>query len=305
MPAPHIPVLQEEVVAHFAPIEEGVMVDCTLGYGGHAEAILKANPRIFLIGIDRDTEAIAFAQKRLAPYKERIKLLHGAFSEILPTLQKLPIRAILADIGVSSLQLDKRERGFGFESDTLDMRMDPRQPLSAYDVVNSYPASELERIFREYAQVRESKRAAQLICAHRPFTSAAHLSSMIARHMRGGKIHPATLIFQAIRIEVNDELGELKRLLDSIKNLKLTKTLVGIISFHSLEDRIVKRTFKEWSRSCICPPEAMRCACGADHALGRIVTKRPITPTRAEIVANPRSRSAKLRIFEIDRPAHP
>ncbi len=304
MESPHIPVLKEEIVAAFETVEEGVVVDCTLGYGGHTEALLKANPKIRVIGIDRDSEAIAFAMKRLAPFKERVKILHGRFSQMVLMLEKEPIRGILADIGVSSLQLDKKERGFGFDSERLDMRMDADGELTAKEVVNLYSRAELERIFKTYGEVREYKKAAALIVGARPFSSAAQLADFLAKHLQRGKIHPATLIFQAIRIEVNDELGELKRLFRSIENLKLTKTLVGIISFHSLEDRIVKQTFREWSRSCICPPEAPRCLCGNDHALGRIVTKKPITPTEEEIAKNPRSRSAKLRLFEIDR-SHP
>jgi len=302
--SPHIPVLKEEIVAAFGKIEEGIIVDCTLGYGGHTEALLAANPKIRVIGIDQDIEAVTFATKRLAPFKERIKILHGCFSQMVTTLEGAPIRGILADIGVSSLQLDKKERGFGFAGESLDMRMDRERELTAQEVVNRYSRADLERIFREYGEVREYKKAAALITERRPFGTASELAGFLAEHLKGGKIHPATLIFQAIRIEVNDELGELKRLLKSIENLKLTKTLVGIISFHSLEDRIVKQTFKEWSRSCICPPEAPRCLCSNDHALGRIVTKKPITPTEEEIAKNPRSRSAKLRLFQIERP-HP
>ncbi|HHD77784.1 MAG TPA: 16S rRNA (cytosine(1402)-N(4))-methyltransferase, partial [Campylobacteraceae bacterium] len=192
-------------------------------------------------------------------------------------------------------------RGFGFASETLDMRMDKSRALSAYEVVNSYTRTDLERIFREYGEVREYRKAADLIVrrrAEKPFESARDLADFAAKHLHARKIHPATLLFQAIRIEVNDELGELKRLLESIRDLNLSNTTVAIISFHSLEDRIVKQTFKEWTKACICPKEAMRCSCGADHAYGKIVTKTPITAGEEELEHNPRARSAKLRIFQ-------
>jgi 16S rRNA (cytosine1402-N4)-methyltransferase len=297
---PHIPVLQEEVKEAFSHIDEGVVVDCTMGYGGHSEAILKQNPNIRLIGIDRDETAIAFSKERLAPYGERVTIKKGRFSDVTKELDPTQIRGVLADIGVSSLQLDDASRGFGFASETLDMRMDKHQELSAYDVVNHYDKKRLEKIFREYGEVREYKKAADIIVARRlekPFESAKELADFLAKHLHARKIHPATLIFQAIRIEVNDELGELKRLLQNIRDLNLSNTTVAIISFHSLEDRIVKQTFRAWAKGCICPPEAMRCVCGGTHAYGKVVTKNPITAGEKELEQNPRARSAKLRIF--------
>jgi 16S rRNA (cytosine1402-N4)-methyltransferase len=298
---PHIPVLPQEVEETFSKIEEGYIVDCTVGYGGHSALILAANPHIQMICIDQDDEALAFSKKRLAPYHDRVIFKKGRFSTVIKELEGYDIRGILADIGVSSLQLDKKSRGFSFESDVLDMRMDPTQSLDAYHVVNHYTKEELEKIFRRYGEVREYKKLAHIIVerrAQKPFESAKELSAFIASSLYAKKIHPATLAFQAIRIEVNNELGELKELLESIKNLKLSKCLVAIISFHSLEDRVVKQRFKEWSKSCICPPEVMRCLCGNDHHLGKIVTKKPIIPTGEEIDKNPRSRSSKLRIFQ-------
>ena len=184
------------------------------------------------------------------------------------------------------------------------MRMDQNSSLSAYDVVNRYSKSELEDIFRDYGEIREYKKIAKLICDARersPIRSAKELASLISKNIPKRKIHPATLVFQAIRIEVNDELGELGRLLESIKNSGIDKCKVAIISFHSLEDRIVKRTFRDWARSCICPPELMRCECGNSHALGKVLTKKPITPRAEEIKENPRSRSSKMRVFYINR----
>jgi 16S rRNA (cytosine1402-N4)-methyltransferase len=301
---PHKPVLLEEVLAIFAKIQEGVIVDCTLGYGGHSEALLRANPHLKMICIDQDVEALEFSKKRLEPFEGRVQFLKGRFSDVINKIE-IPenICGILADIGVSSLQLDKNERGFGFDSKTLDMRMDQSTELSAYEVVNQYSKEDLERIFKEYGEVREYKKAASIIIEYRtnkPFESSQELADFLAKHLYSRKLHPATLIFQAIRIEVNDELGELKRLLNSIRKLNINKSLIAIISFHSLEDRMVKTYFKEWSKSCICLREVMRCSCGNNHAFGKIVTKKPIIPTRREIDENPRSRSSKLRVFKVD-----
>ena len=180
------------------------------------------------------------------------------------------------------------------------MRMSDTTPLTARDVVNGYDQASLERIFRRYGEVRGARRVAELIVrrrAKKAFESAKELADFLAAHLKGGRIHPATLVFQAIRIEVNDELGELERLLQTIYDLRLSNATVAIISFHSLEDRIVKSTFKAWAKSCICPPEAYRCTCGNDHAYGKIVTKNPITAGEQELAENPRARSAKLRLF--------
>jgi 16S rRNA (cytosine1402-N4)-methyltransferase len=301
---PHIPVLYKQVVDTFAPLQEGVIVDCTMGYGGHSSLLLENNPNIKLIGIDQDQTAIDFSTKRLAVYGDRVRIKKGRFSKVLEeVLQEEPqVRGILADIGVSSLQLDQKERGFSYESDTLDMRMDPTQPLSADIVVNEYTQSELERIFFEYGELRNAKKLASFIVTHRPFHSAKALAHAIAPLMpKGKKIHPATLVFQAIRIEVNDELGELKRLLDVIEKSDIHQARVGIISFHSLEDRIVKQRFAKWAKRCICRSDAMMCTCGGDHNIGKIITKKPLTATQEELQKNPRSRSAKLRVFAIER----
>ncbi len=300
---PHIPVLYREVVDAFAGIEEGVIVDCTMGYGGHSSMLLEANEKIRLIGIDQDQTAIDFSSKRLAPFGDRARIKKGRFSDVIKTIiaeeGSENIRGILADIGVSSLQLDQKERGFSYESETLDMRMDSGAALSAAEVVNGYSQKELERILRDYGEIRNAAQIASAIIKHRPFYSAKELSDVVKPYgPRGKKIHPATLVMQAIRIEVNDELGELSRLLDAIEEADLPHARIGIISFHSLEDRMVKQRFSKWSRSCICPPEAMRCTCGNDHAKGRIITRKPLTAQADELKANARSRSAKLRIFE-------
>ena len=302
---PHIPVLYKEVIETFENIESGVIIDCTMGYGGHSSMILKANPNIKLIAIDQDQTAIDFSTKRLEEFGERVEIRKGRFSvvikEILKDVKAEDIKGILADIGVSSLQLDQKERGFSYESDNLDMRMDKNAPLSAMDVVNDYSISELEHILLEYGELRNCKKIAQEIVKNRPFTSAKELGEKLKMHMpRGKKIHPSTLLMQAIRIEVNDELGELNSLLSSIEEAGLPHARVAIISFHSLEDRIVKQAFSKFSKSCICPSEAFRCECGNDHALGKIVTRKPIMASEDELKENVRSRSAKMRIFQMD-----
>ncbi|WP_456323146.1 16S rRNA (cytosine(1402)-N(4))-methyltransferase RsmH [Hydrogenimonas sp.] len=299
---PHIPVLLNEVLRCFEAMpSEGVFIDCTLGYGGHSEAILKKFPGIRLIGIDQDPEAIDFATNRLAPFLDRFEAKKGRFSELLPQLLNLPVCGVLADFGVSSLQLDEKRRGFSFLSENLDMRMDPEAGLSAYDVVNGWPQEELERIFREYAEERSWRKAARAVVEARskkPIESGMELSEILGGVLpKRGRTNPATALFQAIRIAVNDELGEIERLLDSLEKNPPKGAVVGLITFHSLEDRLVKQRFKKWSTACICPAEAFRCTCGNDHAIGKPFSRKPIAATAEEIRQNPRSRSAKLRCF--------
>lgn len=300
MDIPHIPVLYNETLDAFKDINDGYIIDCTTGYAGHSEGLLKQNDNINLICNDQDDEALLFSQKRLEPFKTRVLFNKGNFEHVLDSFRGFNIKGILADIGVSSLQLDKSDRGFGFDGDTLDMRMDQMQSLDASIVVNTYSQEELERVFKDLGEVREYKKVASLIVNNRPFNSSKELADFLYQKMSKGKLHPATLPFQGIRIEVNDELGVLERLFDSIEEIKPKDCVVAIISFHSLEDRIVKNYFKKWSKSCICPKDAMRCTCGNNHSLGKIVTKKPIIPTKDEIKQNPRSRSSKLRIFKFD-----
>ncbi|OHD93495.1 MAG: 16S rRNA (cytosine(1402)-N(4))-methyltransferase [Sulfurimonas sp. GWF2_37_8] len=303
---PHIPVLYREVVDIFSFIEAGIVIDCTMGYGGHSSMILESNPNIKLIAIDQDQTAIDFSTRRLAPYQDRVEIRKGKFSsvikEILKEYENINIKGILADIGVSSLQLDQKERGFSYESDNLDMRMDKESVLSAFEVVNQYPREDIERILLEYGELRNYKKITSVIVENRPFSSAKELGEAVKSYMpHGKKIHPATLLMQAIRIEVNDELGELQSLLQSIEKANIPNAKVAIISFHSLEDRIVKQEFSRWTKSCICPHEAMRCVCGNNHAIGKIVTKKPLMAKDDELKENARSRSAKMRVFQMDR----
>ena len=294
---PHIPVLYNEVLDCFKDIKKGYIIDCTTGYAGHSSGLLNQNSSVQLICNDQDDEALEFSKKRLKEFEKRVEFNKGNFEDIIKKFEDYPIRGILADIGVSSLQLDKLDRGFSFNSKNLDMRMNQNQILDASTVVNSYSQVELENIFKEYGEIREYKKIASLIVQNRPFYSAKELAEFFYNKLPKGKIHPATLIFQAIRIEVNDELGVLDRLFKSMEEAKLKDCIVAIISFHSLEDRVVKNYFKKWSENCICPKDAFRCECGKNHSLGEIITKKPIIATNFEIKQNPRSRSAKLRVF--------
>ena len=302
---PHIPVLLDEVLAGFSKIKEGYFVDCTLGYAGHSEAMLKSYAEIQHIGIDRDDEALAFSEERLKPFSSRSKLYKGTFANTLPTLEERPIQGLLADFGVSSLQLDKMERGFSFESEVLDMRMDSSAELSAYEVVNGYTQDRLEYILNHYGEVRSYKKVAVAIVQARTvkaIESGKELSDIISTVIpRVGKIHPATLSFQGIRIEVNNELGEIEGLLDVLEEKfkagELKGTIVSLITFHSLEDRLVKNRYKKWATKCICDPQAMRCTCGKNNELGKMLVRKPIVATKRELKINARSRSAKLRTF--------
>lgn len=294
---PHIPVLYNEVLDCFKEINKGYIIDCTTGYAGHSSGLLNQNSSVKLICNDQDDEALNFSKNRLKDFENRVEFNKGNFENIIKKFENYPIRGVLADIGVSSLQLDKLDRGFSFNSENLDMRMNQNQSLDASTVINSYSQVELENIFKEYGEIREYKKIASLIVQNRPFYSAKELAEFFYNKLPKGKIHPATLIFQAIRIEVNDELGVLDRLFKSMEEAKLKDCIVAIISFHSLEDRVVKNYFKKWSENCICPKDAFRCECGKNHALGKIITKKPIIATNLEIKQNPRSRSAKLRVF--------
>ena len=294
---PHIPVLYNEVLDCFKDINKGYIIDCTTGYAGHSSGLLNQNSSVKLICNDQDDEALNFSKNRLKDFENRVEFNKGNFENIIKKFENYPIRGVLADIGVSSLQLDKLDRGFSFNSENLDMRLNQNQSLDASTVINSYSQVELENIFKEYGEIREYKKIASLIVQNRPFYSAKELAEFFYNKLPKGKIHPATLIFQAIRIEVNDELGVLDRLFKSMEEAKLKDCIVAIISFHSLEDRVVKNYFKKWSENCICPKDAFRCECGKNHALGKIITKKPIIATNLEIKQNPRSRSAKLRVF--------
>ena len=302
MDIPHIPVLLNETISLYKENmkNSGYFVDCTLGFGGHSEAILQSFPNVKLIGIDQDKEAMKFAKKRLSKFSNRVEFINKRASEALEELKGLNISGVLADIGVSSYQLDNKERGFTFDADTLDMRMNKEQKFSAYDVVNFYDRKQLEEILQKYAEERQFRKIADFIIKNRPINSNRELTDILHKAGIKDKKRMAP-IFQAIRIEVNNELKELENILENVEKLAQNGTILGIITFHSLEDRIVKNQFKEWAKKCICPPEAFKCECGGNHQKGIILTKKPITPTKEEIKSNPRSRSAKLRGFKFTK----
>lgn len=297
----HISVLRDEVCDFFADIK-GLVVDATLGLGGHSLMLLQKNPNINIIGIDKDKEALNLAKDRLSDFGDRFSAINSSFSvgikDIITKHKK--ISGILADIGISSYQIDNPNRGFSFYSENLDMRMDLDSTFDAKMIINSYTKEELNRIFFEYGEIKNPNNITKLILDYRknrPIDSAKELAGIFEANTKAGsRIHPATLIFQALRIEVNNELEELRAFLDNIENLKNTK--VAIISFHSLEDRIVKERFKLWAKSCICDESVMKCQCGNDNAKGINLIKKPIIPSAKEIALNNRSRSAKMRGFQ-------
>lgn len=296
----HIPVLKNEIVEIFKNVK-GTLLDATLGYAGHSSAILESNDNINLIACDQDDEAISYSKEKLAKYGDRVKIIKTNYEFILSKINKDDIRAVLADIGVSSLQLDKDNRGFSYDSLELDMRMDKDNTLDAKSVVNNYSQAKLSEIFINYAELPKklSDDISNKIIKNRPINSCKELSKIIGESkLNNRKVLLKTLVFQAIRIEVNNELGVLRNFLDEIRNLK--NCIVCFITFHSLEDKIVKETFKQWSKNCICDENAMRCCCGNNHSKGEIITKKPIIPSDDEIKFNSRASCAKLRVFYIN-----
>ncbi len=301
----HRPVLLDEVVAHLAPRPGGVFIDGTLGAGGHASAILDATaPDGRLLGFDRDPAALAFAARRLAPFGERFTPVHSSYAamgDVAPALGFAQVDGILLDLGLSSRQLDDAKRGFSFMKEgPLDMRFDSQQGESAADLINNSTAEELADIFRRYGEEPHSRRIARLIIDNRPFNTTTELAELIestvGRRRRRDR-HPATKVFQALRIAVNDELGEVGRGLNAAIGLLKPGGRFAVISFHSLEDRMVKNFFRDAARDCVCPPAQPVCTCGAQAAL-RIITRKAIQASAEEIATNPRSRSARLRVAE-------
>jgi 16S rRNA (cytosine1402-N4)-methyltransferase len=302
-----------EVVECLRPAPGGIYVDATLGGMGHAEAILEASrPDGLLIGIDRDHEAIERAERTLKQkYGARVMLERENFSALTEILSRLSIKAvdgIVADVGLSSYQIEDEKRGFSFLRDSkLDMRMDTRGDVTAFDLVNGLAEEELSRIFREYGEERFSRRIASAIVRQRrekPIETTADLAELVLSAVPKGsgawrrdKIHPATRVFQALRIVVNDELKSLETFLSAAVNVLKPGSRVVVISFHSLEDRIVKRFFREASAECLCPPRIPKCVCGHTASL-KLATTKAIRPTEAEVALNPRARSARLRAAE-------
>jgi len=299
---PHIPVLLTPVLDGLnLTAETTLVIDGTVGAGGHASAILGAAPHTRLIGLDRDPRSLDIARVRLESFANRVQLIHSNYDRMADYAEPGAVNAILLDLGLSSMHVDEAERGFAFrQNGPLDMRFDQESGIpSAADLVNTLPASELADILFEYGEERDSRRYAQAIVAARPITTARQLADVIAKAHRGPreKIHPATRAFQALRIAVNDELGAVERVLPDAVRLLAPGGRIAIITFHSLEDRIVKQYFRQESTDCLCPPQQPICTCGHRASL-RLVTRKPTAPDDAEIAANPRSRSAKLRVAE-------
>lgn len=304
----HISVMQREALASLQCKPGGVYVDATVGLGGHSLAILeKIQPGGLLVGIDRDKESLEKAAYRLKSFAHSYRLLHDNYKNlplILNNLAVKPVDGILIDLGVSSYQLLSAERGFSFQSDEmLDMRMDRTQQWTAADLVNNLPESELADIIYRYGEERLSRRIASAIVQERgrtPITRCSQLADVISRviRVRGHQtIHPATRTFQALRIAVNEELEGLEEFLSEAFSFLKPGGRIVVIAFHSLEDRIVKRTFRRLAGQCVCdaPPELCRCP---REALGQLLTSRPMTPGPEELAANPRARSARMRALE-------
>ncbi|MBI3951868.1 MAG: 16S rRNA (cytosine(1402)-N(4))-methyltransferase RsmH [Acidobacteria bacterium] len=305
----HQPVLVRETLRFLSPEGGGVFVDCTLGAGGHSEAILSASTHSRVIGVDRDETAIRLAAERLRRYGSRFSAIHADFKQLREILQSSEVQVVdgmVADLGVSSLELESAERGFSFrQKGPLDMRMDQRQELTAADLVNALLEAELADIIYRYGEEHAARRIARAIVRERQrgrIETTTHLADVILRANKAlgrWRIHPATRTFQALRIAVNDELKDLDKFVDTaIEVLKPGGRLV-IISFHSLEDRIIKQAFRLHAGQCQCQPlsalSGTRCPrCGADRRV-EILTKKPVQSSEAEIKANPRARSAKLR----------
>ena len=305
----HVSVMAEEVMQYLQPHSGGVYLDGTLGGAGHARLILEASsPDGVLIGMDRDTEALAAAQRELASFGERVVLRQGNFSDMCTQLDQLEIAAvdgILLDLGVSSHQIDSPERGFSFREDgPLDMRMNPKEGVSAATVVAEAEAGELKRIFRDYGEERWAGKIARAIVTDRektPFVTTLQLADLISRVVPAGRgpqrIHPATRVFQALRIHVNGELDSLRIALDTVWLRLKTGGRLVVISFHSLEDRMVKQAFRALATGCVCPPRLAVCACGEQPSV-RVLTRKAVRATESETENNPRARSAVLRAME-------
>ncbi len=278
----HVPVLSNELISGLAICPGGIYLDATLGFGGHTQLILAAAPDVKVVAIDQDEQAIAYCQTSLTYYSSNIQFWHGNFADYQP--ENIEFDGIIADLGISSVQLDTPERGFSFRYGAkLDMRMNQQQTITAAEIVNHWEEAKLANIFYTYGEERLSRRIARRIVERRPFETTTELAEAIAhsvpRKYRYGRIHPATRVFQALRIEVNQELSSLETFLKNAPNWLKTRGRIGIISFHSLEDRLVKHGFR-------------------DSSILQVLTKKPIQPQDNEISMNPRARSAKLRLAE-------
>jgi 16S rRNA (cytosine1402-N4)-methyltransferase len=303
-PAPHQPVLYNEIIHLLQPHPTGLYVDGTVGAGGHAWGILKAcEPDGLLVGFDLDSDALQIARNHLDAFRDRATLVHSSFTNLSEQLNSMgwqKVDGILLDLGISSMQLEKAVRGFSFKNNgLLDMRFDLRNPVSAMDLVNNLPEGELADLLFTYGEERRSRQVARAIVRARPIKTTHQLAGVVAATTSGGRsrIHPATRTFQALRIAVNRELDALREVLPQAISSLIPSGRLAVISYHSLEDRIVKHYFRDESKDCICPPKQPICDCGHKASI-KIITKRPIRPTEGEINKNPRARSARLRVVE-------
>ncbi len=307
MPKQHESVLEREVIQNLNLFGGSLIVDGTLGDGGHTELLLKNTTSVRVLGIDRDMRAIERAEKRLAPFRDRITLVHGNFSDIKTILKKanvMNVDGLLLDLGVSSPQLDSPDRGFSFmRNGPLDMRMDSSQKITAADLLVELPDEELVSVIKEYGEERFSKRIVRAIrqaqkqSAIKTTLQLSNIISSVIHASRQTKIHPATRTFQALRIAVNGELEHIKKALRDSVDILQESARVIVISFHSLEDRIVKNFFKTEEKGCVCPPKIPVCSCGHKQRL-KIITRKPIIPAVEEVRRNSRASSAKLRVAE-------
>ena len=301
---PHRPVLYKETIQYLAPSSPKKYLDCTAGAGGHSEGILtESSPDGELLALDLDPLAVELTRQRLSPFGHRAQVIQTSYLQSAEILQKYGwqgVDGIVMDLGVSSMQLDQSERGFSFRHDgLLDMRFDPTQGQTAADLVNNLEETDLADIIWRYGEERFSRRIARAILRARPLSTTGQLAQVVRNAIgrTGEKQDPATRTFQALRIAVNDELKTVEQAIPSLIALLNQYGRLAVISFHSLEDRLVKQAFKRESSDCICPPEQPFCTCGHKASV-RILTSKPIIASTDEIEINPRSRSAKLRVAE-------
>ncbi len=306
-PRPHQPVLYQEIIHSLQPLGDGHYIDGTLGAGGHAEGILEASaPDGRLLGLDVDPVALAIARERLARFGDRAILVYASYTEMTAQAAGLGWQAVdgvLLDLGLSSMQIDNAQRGFSFLADApLDMRFNPANPITAAQLVNTLSEKELADLIFRYGEERQSRQIAHAIVQARPIETTRQLAELVKRVMGRGKarserIDPATRTFQALRIAVNRELESLENVLPQAVEILAPGGRLAVISFHSLEDRIVKQFMQRESQDCICPPRQPVCTCG-HHATIKVITRHPVRPSEAEIQENMRARSARLRVAE-------
>jgi 16S rRNA (cytosine1402-N4)-methyltransferase len=303
--ASHDPVLYKEILQALKPQNNGFYVDGTLGAGGHSLGVLEAcAPNGKLLGLDVDPQALSLARETLAPHERRSILLQRSYTTLEVTLKEIDwplVNGIVLDLGASSMQFDTPERGFSFREDApLDMRFDPTRAQSAADIVNTYSEAELAEIIFRYGEERASRQIAKAIVRERPIRTTGKLASVIKGVMprkKGMHVHPATRTFQALRIAVNDEMGAIESVLPQAVRSLAPGGRLAIISFHSLEDRLVKQYFRQESRDCLCPPKQPVCTCGHKASIKEL-NRKPSFPSDEETARNPRARSARLRVAE-------